>query len=137
MKKVLTILLVASFMVTSALSLSSCKKEAANDNTTIVGDVHVLPVSSDNNGRPIQNYCHVCGRELFPAPAGTPLPPPLVNTDYSCYHEYQLYETCPYVYCNLYPRHHYHFYYVGYTTGNFEHQDVHIGGGNDPNYPFP
>lgn len=133
MKKVLMTLLVASFMVTSALSLSSCKKEASDDNA-LVGDVYQL--SAVENGREIRNYCHVCGRELFPAPEGTPLPPPLVNTDYSCYHEYQLYEPCPYIFCNLYPRHHFHFYYVEYTSSDFEHKDVHIGGGSDPTYPF-
>lgn len=115
-KSLFLTLLVASLMLVSTLSLSSCKKDAP------VGESIELP------GRAIDNACYVCQRELTPAPAGTPLPPPHVNTDYSCYHELGINEPCPFVLCNLYPRHHYHFYYVGHTHNIHEFISEHIGG---------
>ena len=120
-KSLFLTLLVASLMLVSTLSLSSCSKEEE-----IEGETIELPV------RAIDNTCYVCGRPLTPAPAGTPLPPPLVNTDFSCYHEYQLDEICPFLLCNLYPRHHYHFFYVGHTHNDTHFDNVHIGGAGQP-----
>ena len=118
MKKSLFLtVLVASLMLVSTLSLSSCKKEAP------VGETVAL--------RSIDHQCRICYRELTPAPEGTPLPPPLVNTDFSCYHEYQVDEPCGLAGCNYFPRHHYHFFFIP-SNHNYMYQiDYHIGGGTD------
>lgn len=114
-KKLLQPFLVAVLLITSALSFNSCKKD-------VVGDTHQLP-------RAIENYCYICNRDLTPTPESIPLPPPLATTAYSCYHEYALGESCPYAFCNLYPRHHYHFFYVGHDHNQFFIVNEHIGGG--------
>ena len=120
------VFLMGSFMITSALSLSSCKKDTSSN--MILGDTHQLTVRYD----PIQYFCPICGRDLAPTPSSIPLPPPFENTYYSCYHEYEVGEACPYMFCNLYPRHHYHFFYVGHDLNSFYNQNVHIGGGTHP-----
>lgn len=109
--------LVAILMITSVLGMSSCQKDKT------VGDINQLP------DRSLNHTCYICGRELTPTPADIPLPPPFATTAYSCYHEYALGETCPYVFCNLYPRHHYHFFYVGHDHNTFVIMNEHIGGG--------
>lgn len=123
-KSLLKPFLAAILMVVSVLCVSSCKKD------TPVGDITELP------GRVINNFCYICNRELTPAPTGVPIPPeppydPTGSTPYYCYHEYAAGETCPFVYCNLYPRHHFHLFYVGYTHNTTGQIHEHIGGGGD------
>lgn len=121
MKKFLMPFLMASLLITSALSLNSCKKNnAATEGTT-------TEIQQEPNR--IEYNCYICNRTLTPTPASIPLPPPFATTAYSCYHEYAIDETCPFIYCNLYPRHHYHFFYVGHDHNSFYQQHEHIGGG--------
>lgn len=116
MKKSLFLtVLVASLMLVSTLSLSSCKKEAP------VGETVALRY---------EHSCMVCQRELVAAPAGTPFPPPYDNTSFSCYHLIQLGEVCPLANCTFQGLHHYHFCFV--TDHNtWWSANEHIGGGTD------
>lgn len=123
MKKFLMPFLMASLMITSALSLNSCKK---NDAVAIEGttsEIQQLP-------NRIVNTCPICDRILQPTPTSILLPPPLVSTDYSCYHEYAIGESCPYYYCAYPGLHHYHFFFVGYDHNSTGQDHMHIGGGS-------
>lgn len=127
MKKFLMPLLMASLMITYALSLNSCKKnDAAIEGTTT--EIQQLP------DRPIEHHCPICHRILEPSPTSFPIPIPegavLESTDYSCYHEYALNEICTYSECDLFPRHHFHYFYVGHTHNSTGSLHEHLGGGS-------
>lgn len=115
MKKLMTLFLMACIAITSVVCLYSCKKDASP-----IADIQALP-NRDN-----ENKCPICNRNLIHTPEGIPLSPQDKTTPYSCFHEYNAGEPCPYAFCNLYPRHHYHFFYVG---DDIDPKWIHLGGG--------
>ncbi len=115
MKILLILFLMACMAITSAVSLTSCKKEASP-----IADIQALPDQDD------ENRCPICNRHLIHTLGSMPLSPQAKTTPYSCYHEYQAGESCPYDFCNLYPEHHYHFFYVKDEANG---RSWHIGGG--------
>lgn len=143
MKRLLMSFLVAGLLVTSTMSLSSCKKADTNANeewmptvfTTVVDDG---PLSSARDGDQwyVCDYCdeplYYCTHGYLPWPAG-----PLCYEHYHfhCFEAYQdccppgtdpVHFTCPYRFIRK------HQHVTSHTTRWTYHNDHHVGGGTCP-----